>query len=355
MEIGTMKTLAEPAENSLEKALKAAMANKAPAISDAPLTRQTGNADEEHSLDMNEVLTDAETAFDSIYLNFPRHKLMQVAIDKVMRHGMKAHGAPMRGLRVSGPTGSGKTTGIEQYVAHIIKRGEFSARSTPVLYIRLRKKTTATKVLRSIVRKFGDRHTNCRDEDELNEQVRNTIDRAGIKLIVLDECQHLKNLSNDSMEVTDAFKVFLDDSIVPVIFVGTNDADPMFEANPELCGRLGTPIDLKPLRWDDGDDMASFEEFMRQLDREMVNRDLVNRPSGLDSVYNVACLYLASGGVIGTAYRIVREAMLIAIGRDAEFVEHYDLALATKRWAIENKVTRANPFTRQDLRPLIAA
>jgi hypothetical protein len=350
-----MKTLSERAENSLEKALAAAMANKAPAMAGSPLAHETGNMDEVLSLDMNEVLTDAEKAFDGIYLNYPRHKLMQIAIDKVMRHGMKAAGAPMRGLRVSGPTGSGKTTGIEQYVAHIIQRGEFPAGSTPVLYIRLRKKTSVTKVLRSIVRKFGDRHSKSRDEDELNEQVRNTISRAGIKLIVLDECQHLKNLSNDSMEVTDAFKVFLDDSIVPVIFVGTNDADPMFQANPELCGRLGSPIDLKPLRWNDGDDMASFEEFLNQLDAEMVKRDLVTRASGLGSHYNVACLYLASGGVIGMAYRIVREAMLIAIARDAEYVEHYDLALATKRWAVENKVTKANPFTRQDLQQLITA
>lgn len=350
-----MKTLAEPAENSLEKALHAAMANKAPAAANANHVHRTGSRDEVLSLDMNDVLTDAEKAFDAIYLNYPRHKVMQIAIDRVMRHGMKAAGAPMRGLRVSGPTGSGKTTGIEQYVAHIIKRGEFPEGSTPVLYIRLRKKTTITKVLRSVIRKFGDRHSKQRDEDELNEQVRNTIARSGIKLIVLDECQHLKNLSNDSMEVTDAFKVFLDDSIVPVIFVGTNDADPMFEANPELCGRLGPPIELKPLRWNDGDDMACFEEFMRQLDVEMVKRDLVTQLSGLDSHYNVACLYVASGGVIGMAYRIVREAMLIAIGRDADYVEHYDLALATKRWAIENKITKANPFTRQDLRQLLSA
>lgn len=350
-----LTTLAEKAELSLGKALAAAMANKAPALATTLLKPTTGSQDEVVSLDMNDVLTDAEHSFDAIYLPYPRHKLMQVSIDRVMRHGMKAKGSAMRGLRVSGPTGSGKTTGIEQYVIHLLERGEFPKGSNPVLYIRLRKKTTVTKVLRSIVRKFGDRHSTCRDEEELNEQVRNCIERAGIKLIVLDECQHLKNLSNDSMEVTDQFKVFLDDSIVPVVFVGTNDADPMFAANPELCGRLGSPIDLKPLEWNDGDDMACFTEFMRRLDEEMVKRDLVDRTSGLDSHYNVACLYLASGGVIGMAYRIVREALLIAIARDAEFVEHYDLALATKRWAIENKITKANPFTRADLRQLIAA
>lgn len=350
-----LATFAEKAELSLGSALQAAMAAKAPALAKEPFKHLTGGADEVMSLDMNEILTDAETTFDDIYLPYPRHTLMQIAIDRVMRHGMKAAGKPMRGLRVSGPTGSGKTTGIEQYVAMIMQDGEFADGMNPVIYIRLRKKTSVAKVLRMIVKKFGDRHAKSRDEDELNEQVRNCILRAQIKLIVLDECQHLRNLSNDSLEVTDQFKVFLDDSIVPVIFVGTNDADPMFKANPELCGRLGSPIDLKPLQWNDGDDMACFKEFMRRLDAEMTSRKLVRRASGLDSTYNVACLYLASGGVIGMAYRIVREAMLIAIGRNADYVEHYDLALATKRWAVENKVAKANPFARADLRQLIEA
>ncbi len=72
---------------------------------------------------MNDVMTDVEAKFDEIYLNHPRHKQMQLAIDRIRLHGVKVRGTgkPMRGLLVIGPTGSGKTTGIEEYVAHLIR------------------------------------------------------------------------------------------------------------------------------------------------------------------------------------------------------------------------------------------
>ena len=205
-------------------------------------------------------------------------------------------------------------------------------------------------MLRAIVGKFGGRHASSRKDEEFYEQVRNRRTRASVKIIVLDECQHLKNLSNDSMQVTDQLKVFLDESIVPVVFSATYDADPMFEANTELCGRLADTIDQKPLDPEDDDDVELFGQFMTRLDAEMVKRKLVPKPSGLGDNYQVTCLMLASKGVIGMAYRIVQAALLIAIARDADYVEPYDLALAVSRWAIPNKVCKSNPFLRADLR-----
>jgi len=345
-------TFADPAEAKLRKTMSAATAKVTGSVrkTNEPPAPLTGNLEEAESLSMNEKLTDAEIAFDEIYLPYPRHTKMQIAMDRVRLHGAKANGMPMRGLRVTGPTGSGKTTGIEEYISFLMRSGRFEAGMVPVLYVRLHKKTTLTKVLRAIVGKFGDRHASSRKDDELYEQVRNCLTRAGVQLIVLDECQHLKNLSNDSMQVTDQFKVFLDESIVPVVFSGTYDADPMFDTNRELCGRLAETVDLKPLNPEDVDDVALFTEFMRRLDEKMVERKLVTEPSGLNDSYQVTCLMLASKGVIGMAYRIVRAALLIAIAREADHVEAYDLALAVNRWAIPNKVCKANPFLRVDLR-----
>ena len=346
-------TFADPAEAKLRKTMSAATAKVIGHARkmDEPPAHRTGKLEGQESLSMNEILTDAEVSFDEIYLPYPRHTKMQIAMDRVRLHGTKANGMPMRGLRVTGPTGSGKTTGIEEYIAFLMRSGRYDAGMVPVLYIRLHKKTTLTKVLRAIVGKFGDRHASSRKDEELYEQVRNCLTRAGVQLIVLDECQHLKNLSNDSMQVTDQFKVFLDESIVPVVFSGTYDADPMFDANKELCGRLAETVDLKPLNAEDDDDVALFTEFMRRLDEKMVERKLVDESSKLDADYQVTCLMLASKGVIGMAYRIVREALLIAIAREADHVEAYDLALAVNRWAIPNKVCKSNPFLRLDLRP----
>lgn len=348
----------QPAELALTAALAAATARRHgagdanggdPAVTMPDLT--TGKADEENSRAMNDVMTDAEAIFDNIYLNYPRHKQMQLAIDRIRLHGIKVRdtGKPMRGLLVTGPTGSGKTTGIEQYVAHLIRQGAYAEGLTPLLYLRLRKKVTVMKLLRAILAKFGDRYASKRDEDELVEQVRNCIKRAGVEVIVIDECQHLRNKSTNNLEVTDQLKTFLDDCISPVVFVGVEEAQGMFDENLQLAGRCAEPVKLTPLDPMNGADVALLTRFLELLDEEMVRLNLTSRSSSLGSPYNVTCLHLASGGVIGQAFRIVRAALLIATSRSALFIEAYDLSLAVERWAVRNKICVSNPYLRADL------
>lgn len=311
----------------------------------------TGKGDEENTRAMNEVMTDIEAKFDEIYLNNPRQKRMQLAIDRVRLHGIKVRntGKPMRGLLVTGPTGSGKTTGVEEYVAHLMREGAYAKGRMPVLYLRLRKKVTVIKLLTSILIKFGDRYAGRRNEGELIEQVRNCIERAGVEVIVIDECQHLRNKSTDNLEVTDQIKTFLDDCISPVIFIGVTAAKDMFDENLQLAGRCAEPVELHPLSTDDDADVALLARFLELLDEQMVARQLTRQSSNLSHPYHVTCLHVASGGVIGQAYRIVRAALLIATSRGALFVETYDLSLAVERWAIKNQVCTANPFLRADL------
>ena len=173
--------------------------------------------------------------------------------------------------------------------------------------------------------------------------------RAGVEIIVIDECQHLRNKSTDNLEVTDQIKTFLDDCIAPVVFVGVNEAKEMFDENLQLAGRCADPIELTPLKVDSVADVALLSRFLELLDEQMVARKLTSRSSSLGHRYNVTCLHLASGGVIGQAYRIVRAALLIATSRGAHFVEAYDLGLAVERWAIRNNVCKDNPFRRTDL------
>ncbi len=169
----------------------------------------TGRADEENSLAMNDVLTDVEAAFDAIYLNYPCHKHMQLAIDRIRLHGIKVRGTgqPMRGLLVTGPTRLGQDDRHRENTSPISSRSDaYADGRMPLLYLRLRKKVTVLKLLRAILAKFGDRYARKRDEDELIEQVRNCIERAGVEVIVIDEVSTLRNRSTDNLEVTDQLK-----------------------------------------------------------------------------------------------------------------------------------------------------
>lgn len=362
-----IKTADAPFHQPAEKAPSPAFANAparqlnsrigrddGPAIVMPDLT--TGKADEESSLRMNVVMAHVGTKFDEIYINYPRHKQMQVAIDLIRLQGIEIQGTgtPMQGLLVVGPPGSGKTTGIEEYVAHLMREGAYAEGRKPVLYLRLRYKVTVVRLLRAILTHFGERYARGRDDDELHAQVRNCIERAGVEVIVIDECQHLRNKSSDNVEVTDELKLFLDDGIVPVVFAGVEELQKVFAEHTQLAGRCAAPIELTPLRPTDKGDIKLITTFLAKLDEQMVERKLTSQSSFLSSPYIVSCLLLASGGVIGQAFRIVRAALLIATSRSADFVETYDLSLAVERWAMRNNICTYNPFLRADLRAAYA-
>ena len=105
----------------------------------------------------------------------------------------------------------------------------------------------------------------------------------------------------------------------------------------------GAPINLA----DDNGDFQELEPiFFDHLDQRMVDERLVFTKANLGSGQIPSALCAASGGVIGTACNIVREALRIALKRNARKISAQDISDAIDTWAIPQGFAPSNPLYR---------
>lgn len=306
---------------------------------DAPIF---GDKLEDWSPEANDRAAAKLALFDTIYINCAPQIELQSRCDFLLKIGRATRGKPQKGLRVLAPTGSGKTTAASAFVRFVHPPG--SAGPCPIAHVALERETTSKKLIISILQWFGDPHATSGTEVALKRRLYACFDRFGTELLIIDEVQHLNFRRNSKNDVTDTLKRLLDDGVVPIVFLGTEDAEGMFTRNLQLNGRLLPPCDLPPLARADPEDRRILHQFLAELDQAMVEKGLVGQPAGLVHPWIRGCLIEVSGGVLGRICRLLYVALEIALRRGSDCIEVYDLAQATDRWAITQNFVKANPF-----------
>lgn len=301
-------------------------------------------SEEDTSSGANRRLAAAAAAYEQIFLPYPRHVEFHSRCDYLIQLGEATKGQPQRGLRVLAPSGSGKTTAAKKFIALVEQRNPPRSDTKPVVRIGLTSAATTKKLFSDILDELGDGFADRGTEQILRRRVVACFRHFRTQLLIIDEVQHLNYRSSEKNDVTDALKSLLDAGVVPIVFLGTEDAEPMFKRNLQLNGRLLPPCDFKPLRATVAEDAEMFREFWLRLDAEIVQRDLIPRRSGLDGAEFLGALHKVSAGVVGTVSRLTGYAMEGALRRGRERIELCDFISATDRWAIEQNFVQMNPF-----------
>ena len=217
-----------------------------------------------------------------------------------------------------------------------------------VVIITLKKRMTLKSLYRLILKKLGDPHHN-QDKisaDTLVTRIEDHSARIGVELIVIDEVQHLDNITKDATEVLDQLKVFVDEALFPIVFVGDEDSEVFFERNEKFAARLGEPLKLEPLRPLPGTpDAEAFEQFCHRFDLALRNANAITRLAGLKDKLLLDGLMEASGGHLGRVARILQVAVPHAVWRGAETLDAYDLSHAVRTYAIKNKWVSHDPYS----------
>ncbi|MNH76573.1 Bacterial TniB protein [compost metagenome] len=307
-------------------------------------TPQTGEMIEDMSAAANKRVADIVASFRQIFIPYPRHIEFHSRCDYLVQLGQATKGAPQKGMRVLAPSGSGKTTAARAFAELIERRSPPTGEFKPVLMVSLDRATTVKKLFGSILAEFGDGFSDRGTEQTLRKRVLSCFGHYGTQLLIIDEVQHLNFRSTATNDVTDSLKSLLDTGVIPIVFIGTEDAEGMFKRNLQLNGRLLPPCDFLPLRATVAEDAALFTSYWRRLDQEMVQRGLIRRPSGLEDVEFLGALHKVSAGVIGRVSRLTEAALEIACRRSADRIELYDFMLGTERWALAQNFVESNPF-----------
>jgi len=302
----------------------------------------SGGKLESHSAEMNDLVAAQTAALLRIYVPHPPHTHIHRRCDYLIRLGRATRGYPQKGLRVLGKSNSGKSAVAVELKRIIELETPPTETFKPVIYVILESDTTTKRLMISILKKFGDKHAERGTETELKSRVLLAFERFGTVLLIIDEVQHLRR--SGGANVTDVLKRFLDDGIVPILFLGTDDAGPMLDGNIQFSSRLLEPCDLTPLDRNSSEDRALLRQFVKSLDLQLVADGLIAQPAGLDHSWILGCLHEISAGVIGRISRLLFIALESALRRGASCIEVYDLAIATDRWAIPNTAATRNPF-----------
>lgn len=312
---------------------------------DHPLT---GSRREVYSAEINDLVAEKIAAFSRVYLNFPRHSEFHGRCDYLLKLGRQKQGEPQMGMRVLAPTGSGKTTAAREFVRLVEAVHPRSSTFVPIVIIPLDRAATSKKLAVAILDYFGDPYATSGNEVALRNRAFTALRRFGTLLLIIDEVQHLNYQRNVRSDVTDSLKLILDNGVVPIVFLGTEDAEDLFTRNLQLSGRLLPPCDFAPLKRTDPRDRELFAGFVAALDQQLVATGLTARPSGLADPWIRGCLHEVTDGVIGRVSRLMAVALEISLRRSAEMIEAYDLSLAVERWAMPAFV-KHNPFRREPI------
>ena len=291
-------------------------------------------------------LAKATATFDTIYIGNPGHNAVFAGYERLRQLGIANRGKRQRGVRNLSPTGSGKTTVAEAYSRWVADRSDSSTQARRVVIAPLDFKCTTKGLWRSVLLALDAPFSQRGDETNLRLRGYDALTRCGTELLVVDEVQHLGYLSSERADVTDALKRILDDGVVPVVFSGTLEAQPMLERNHQLSGRLDAPCDIRPLDVDTPDDRQVFRAFVTKFDEEMTRLGITRRPSQLNDPRTLTALAIVSGGVLGRVGNLIRASLVSMVERDADFIEPHDLAVAVDRYAVGQKLVTSNPFGR---------
>ncbi|WP_312163592.1 TniB family NTP-binding protein [Phenylobacterium sp.] len=285
--------------------------------------------------------------FQEIFIPYPPHTEFHERCDYLVKLGQVTRGQPQKGMRALAPSGSGKTAAARAFIHQFHAKTPRTQERVPIVYVALERASTSKRLMISILDYFGDPFSTRGTEQELKQRVKACFERFQTDLLFIDEIQHLNYRNSERSDVTDSLKRLLDDGVVPTVFLGTEDALDLFTRNIQLGGRLIAPSDFHPLDLKSSSDRALIAGYATLLDQALVDRDIVDEPSGLNEPWVLACLHAISDGVIGRVSRLVEVALEIALRRGASRIEKYDLAIAVDRWAIPNGLTKTNPFLRE--------
>ena len=215
-----------------------------------------------------------------------------------------------------------------------------------VLHVELKLRVTVKMLYQRILHALGDPESHGRyNLETLMQRCAEFFALRGTELVFVDEVQYIAKTSRDSLEVADELKGFLDQGLVPVIFMGDLTAKKLLGENQRLTGRLGAPLELPPADKRILAERRAYRTFVDDLDRavsagtgcglaRLKERDVLSR------------LHRASGGHLGRTCRIVEAALEFACARGAERIEVFDLSYAVDHLAMPARWTDANPFPR---------
>lgn len=243
-------------------------------------------------------------------------------------------------LFVTGDTGSGKTTIAERVEAEILSR-QTDPNTCPVALVSVPARCTSKALLSAILVALDHPDPYKGSQTLFEQRLVKWARRKGVRMIILDEAQHLVNPKNASKnyDVADVIKVVINQLKITLILVGDHGVDALCK-NRQLFRRLRRRFRLTPFGYETEKEQARFCAFLLKYDVALPFSEYCH----LSSPALAAALFRATGGLVGWVVQLIWVATDYALEENARRIEPRHLAEAWHEIRAPYQPNEPNPF-----------
>ncbi|RUM99879.1 hypothetical protein EET67_03065 [Pseudaminobacter arsenicus] len=311
-----------------------------------------------------------EAEFLKMCIPHPRMSKAHRIYDNLRQMKVLAPNKPQRCACLFAPTHSGKSKTVETYIENQIvdeliaeglfpaemDRSEIARLQRRALHVTLESKATPKSAASDILTEFNDPHASHGTATSLLSRVYHHMRKHGTQILFLDEIQHMDHRQTEkdnkprragvceSTAVTDTLKTMLIRGLVPIVFVGIDDAESMILGDQQLAARCITKIDFRQLRNDVPEDLEIFLDYLGMLGIKLMQHGLMKEISDLLEGKLPAVIHAVASGRLGVASKLVAAACTIARERKAARVLAEHVSAAIDEWAIPMEMIDYNPI-----------
>ncbi|MES7181304.1 TniB family NTP-binding protein, partial [Cutibacterium acnes] len=178
-------------------------------------------------------------------------------------------------LYLYGQTGVGKSTVTEEFTSRypreVVKEDHREYTHIPVLHVKVPPKATPRALASKVLNIMGDPLHHKGTESELTSRIHHFVRELKVRMIILDEFQHLIDSDTDHVLTTASnwVKTFTEEIRIPVVLCGMPASTKVFASNPQLDRRFCNKVTLEPFAYGSEEEIVSFRIFLKVIDGQL--------------------------------------------------------------------------------------
>lgn len=244
---------------------------------------------------------------------------------------------------ILGESGTGKSKLLEHLASMFPERRVVEGVIRPIVMVEMPHHTTPVSILQAILHRLGDPRPDRGNRDEKMRRVGILLKEQGVRLLLLDDFQHLVDKGQDVVlyESAECLKEILITKGVGIVAAGLEDARKVVLSDEQLIRRSPKPILVPRYDWKDDSSQDELVGLLAEMQHRMSAFDLPL----LDHPDMALRMYLASGGLLGYIADILAQATWDALDHKLRKITMKDLAKARDLVLFDDPTPGGNPFS----------
>jgi hypothetical protein len=246
---------------------------------------------------------------------------------------------PLPVIAIIGPSGASKTHIIKTYAEDVCANENWPDGKRKVIDFELSIDATKRQFQVDALTALGDPDPERGTEPVLRRRVLKLSQGLGTEIGFVDEVQHFieSHTKKKAKSVADAMKKTVNTGVFALVLLGTEDADSIFEANQEFAQRVSKRFDLRGVREDVPEEMDLFIAFLRTFRSGIEKRKVIGSAKTLNTPETVGALFAQTTGRLGTAQRVMKAALRVALERGANTLlpAHFAIAVTQGKFLFD--------------------